>query len=529
VNVTRVFTQNATVEKLTHVRSATVQVSRTFSEMVRNVACLSAELRRRGITPGDRILILCGSRVEAVESILAAFNLGAVAMPVTPLIGKTNVLAIIRDMTPSCCIFEDAPEPDARAALEARGCLMVAMKHSDAAASLSWIHYQRLLDAGPAAIAFPDYPEEQPALVIHSSGSSGSLKAVAMSHGALLRYFEYHNFVWSQYSDGPDSLAATSPMLTGLPVSHLAGLSICLQGLMNGRRTYLLSVFLPELYLRLIEQTRCAFIFLVPSLYRSLLKEPYLRTMDKSALRACIVAGEACAPELFGQIEAAFGVPLLAAYSMTECLSGIGHSRRDLFGRRAKRLSCGRQLFGELKLSDARGNENPSDGELWVRNETVHACYLQPYLNESRMRDGWFRTGDLFHRDVEGNFYYRGRADDMFVCNGKNIHPLEIEALLMRHEAVESVCAVPVTTAEKGVVPAALVVAKQPVSEAELQEFFSRIGPSHAIPQFVKLVDAVPLLGPGKTDRRRTAQMLQATYDERRAQRLERTATEVPA
>jgi acyl-coenzyme A synthetase/AMP-(fatty) acid ligase len=338
-----------------------------------------------------------------------------------------------------------------------------------------------------------------------------------MSHGALFHYFEYHNFVWSQYSDEPDSLTATSVMLTGLPLSHLAGLSICLQGLMNGRRTYLVSVFVPELYLKLVEQARCAFIFLVPSLYRSLLKEPYLNAMDKSALRACITAGEACAPELTEQIEAGFGVPVVAAYSMTECLSGIGHRRRELFGRRVKRSSCGRQLFGELKLCDAQGKEDPSYGELWVRNATVHPCYLQHHLNESRIRNGWFRTGDLFYRDEDGDFYYRGRTDDMFVCNGKNIYPLEIETLLMQHTAVESACAVPVTAAEKGVVPAALVVARHPVSEAQIQEFFSRIGPSHAIPQLVKLVDAIPLLGPGKTDRRRAAQMLQAAYDQRRA------------
>ncbi len=101
----------------------------------------------------------------------------------------------------------------------------------------------------------------------------------------------------------------------------------------------------------------------------------------------------------------------------------------------------------------------------------------------------------------------------MFICNGKNIYPIEMESLLMRHAAVEAACAAPVTTAERGVIPAALVVPKQPVSEAELQEFFLSVGASHAIPQVVKLVDAMPLLGPGKTDRRRVAQMLQEAYD----------------
>ncbi len=513
VNVTRIFTQNLTVEALTHVRSATVQVTRAYGDMLQNVASLCVEFRRLGVRQADRVLILCGSRIEAAESILATFNLGAIAMPLSPLIGKANLLAVVRGMSPTCCIFEDAPEPDVRMALEECGCIMIPMKQSDAASPRGWVHYDSLLGNTSSGLSIPEYPDEQPALVIHSSGSSGSLKAVAMSHGALFRFFEYHNLVWSQYSDGPDRLTATSAMLTGLPLSHLAGLSICLQGLMNGRPTYLLSLFVPQLYLKLIEQTRCPAIMLVPSLYRSLLKDPYLRAMDKSALRFCISGGEGCPQDLIEQIEAAFGVPLVTAYSMTECLSGIGHSRRELFSRRIKRSSCGRQLFGELKLCDSQGAEHPNYGELWVRNATVHACYPQPHLNESRIRDGWFRTGDLFHRDEDGDFYHRGRADDMFVCNGKNIYPLEIETLLLKHAAVDSVCAVPVSAGEKGVVPAVLIVPKQPVSEAQIQEFFVTVGPSHAIPRVVKLVDSMPLLGPGKTDRRRATQMLQEAYD----------------
>ncbi len=515
MNVTRLFVQHLTVEALTNVRSATLRISRSFSDLMRNIASLSVELQRAGVRAGDRVLILCGSRVEAVESILATFNLGAAAMPLSPLIGKANVLSVIGRMMPACCIFEDAPEPEVRIALEESRCIMVAMKQLDATSSRGWLHYAHLLGAGSATIQFPDYPEEQPALVIHSSGSSGALKAIVMSHGALFRFFEYHNLVWSQYSDGPDRLSGTSPLLTGLPLSHLAGLALCLQGLMNGRRICLLSLFVPELFLKLLEEARCSTVLLVPSLYRALLKEPYLRRMDKSALRFCITGGEACPPELIEQIEAAFGVPLVTAYSMTECLSGIGHTRRELFGRRVKRASCGRQLFGEVKICDPQGAEHPSHGELWVRNETVHPCYPEPHLNESRIRDGWYRTGDLFYRDEEGDFFHRGRADDMFVCNGKNIYPLEIETLLTTHAAVESACAAPVATAGRGTVAAALVVARLPVSESEIQEFFVRAGPSHAIPQLVKFVDAVPTLGSGKIDRRRAAQMLQDAYDER--------------
>jgi acyl-coenzyme A synthetase/AMP-(fatty) acid ligase len=514
MNIARLFTRNLSVETLTHVQSAGGRLTRAFSDLLRNVVSLGIELQRLGIGSGDRVLILCGSRIEAVESILAIFNLGAVAMPLSPLIGMTNVLAVIREMSPTCCLFEDIPQQEVLEALDERQCVMIALRNA-AATPRSWHRYDSLLSSGSSPIQYPEYPDEHPALIIHSSGSTGALKAVVMTHGALLRFFEYHEFVWSQYSDAADRLTGTSPVLTGLPLSHLAGLALCLQGLMSGRRTYLRSYFTPALYLRLIEEARCSSVMLVPSLYRSVLKEPYLQKMDKSALRFCVTGGESCPPELIEQIETAFGVPLLCVYSMTECLSGIGHGRRELFDRRSKRSSCGRQLFGQLKLCDPQGREHPDSGELWVRNSTVYECYAQPHLNQSRFHNGWYRTGDLFYRDEEGDFFHRGRADDMFICNGKNIYPLEMELLLMRHPAVESACAAPVTSVEKGTIPAALLVPKgsNSISTTEIQEFFMSVGPSHAIPRVVKLVDSMPVLGPGKLDRRRAAQMLQETYD----------------
>jgi acyl-CoA synthetase (AMP-forming)/AMP-acid ligase II len=504
VNVTRLFASGAGTGTLTHVRSGTHQTSRTFSEVLANVAKLRASLQRLGLRSGDPVLILCGSRIEAVEMILAAFNLGATAMPLSPLLGSDAILAIIEHTRPRCCLLEDPPDERLLHALRERDCLLICLRDAPPAH-----RYDRLLALPAAPLDFPELEDGHPALVIHGSGSSGRVKAVAMSHGALCRFFEYHDFVYSQYSEARDSLRGTSAILTGLPLTHLAGLATCLQGLLSGRDTYLLSLFVPELYLKLVEAARCCFIMLVPSLYRRLLKEPYLQRMDRSALRYCITGGEPCSPDLLQSIELAFGVPLVTAYSMTECLSGIGHSRQELFDRRIKPASCGRQLFGELRLCDAQGREQPDLGELWIRNATVHRCYLDAALNEARIVDGWFKTGDLFYRDAAGEFFHRGRVDDMFICNGKNIYPTEIELLLMRHAAIESACAAPVASAEKGVIPAVLIVSREPISEAEIQEFAMRFGPSHAAPQLVKFVSALPQLGPGKIDRGRVARILQ--------------------
>ncbi len=514
MNVGRLFLGSPRETTLAHVWGAQSEVTRTWEELHDNVAGLCAALRELGVGPGERILVLSSSRVEVIESILAAFSMGTTAMPVSPLTGRTMLQAIVGKMKPTCCIFEEVPDPDVLRALDELSCKLISL--NDPVAIPHAHAYRPLIEAGGRSLVLPSFEDQHPALIIHSSGSTGTPKVVEMTHGALVRYFEYHNFVWSQYADASDSLAATSPMVTGLPLHHLAGISTCLQGILNRRGSYLMTYFLPHAYLKLIERTRCASMLLVPSLYRSLLNDPYLREMDRSALRCCILGGEACPKELIRRIEAAFGVPAVVVYSTTECLSGIGHSRREIFAQNIKPGSCGRQLFGELSLRDVDGSVREDFGELWVRNATVHACYLDHEMNDARLRGGWFRTGDLFARDEDGDFFHRGRVDDMFICNGKNIYPLEMELLLMQHPSVEAVCAAPVSFPHKGPVPAVLVVSSQPLTSREVQDHFRRNGPPHLVPQFVMFADGLPLLGPGKADRRQAATLLQSGFESRR-------------
>ena len=100
---------------------------------------------------------------------------------------------------------------------------------------------------------------------------------------------------------------------------------------------------------------------------------------------------------------------------------------------------------GECKLLDAEGRVSESYGKLWVRNPGVtHGYHNQPEVNAKRIVDGWLKTGDLFRKDEAGFYYFMGRTDDMFVCGGENVYPIEVESLLLRHPAVGEACVVPV-------------------------------------------------------------------------------------
>jgi acyl-CoA synthetase (AMP-forming)/AMP-acid ligase II len=128
--------------------------------------------------------------------------------------------------------------------------------------------------------------------------------------------------------------------------------------------------------------------------------------------------------------------------------------------------------------------------------------------------DGFYRTGDVFRRDTDGFFYFVGRADDMFVCGGENIYPGAVEQMLGRHPAVQQVAVVPLPDEIKSQVPVAFVVrrAGTDVSADELKAFALEHGPAYAHPRGIAFVDALPLAGTNKIDRRALIAQARQTF-----------------
>jgi len=177
-----------------------------------------------------------------------------------------------------------------------------------------------------------------------------------------------------------------------------------------------------------------------------------------------------------------------------------------LDGRPTPHGSCGVAWpEGEVKLVGPDGQDSPSHGELWVRNPGVTPGYYRlPEVDRERIRDGWLKTGDVFDRDAQGFFYFKGRTDDMFNSGGENVYPLEVENVLLKHPGVAEVSVVPAPHRVKGEVPVAMVVKTKgaEISEDELKQFCLANAPAYAHPRLIDFVAELPLNGPGKIDRK---------------------------
>ena len=202
-----------------------------------------------------------------------------------------------------------------------------------------------------------------------------------------------------------------------------------------------------------------------------------------------------------------FGCDVVEGYGLTEGGATLETPRWGI-----KRLgSTGIPVPGsEVRIAGledpARECEVGEVGELWTRSPANALGYLkQPDVTAERFTpEGWLRTGDLVRRDADGYFSIAGRRDDMINIGGENVYPKEVETILLQHPEVDDVAVVPAAHTVKGSAPVAWVVLRdrKAVGEEELKQFFFEHGPAYAHPRRIFFVDALPVSGTNKIDRK---------------------------
>jgi fatty-acyl-CoA synthase len=169
----------------------------------------------------------------------------------------------------------------------------------------------------------------------------------------------------------------------------------------------------------------------------------------------------------------------------------------------------------QVQIQDDQGRELPpgQTGEICVIGPAVFAGYYEnPEANAKAFRDGWFRTGDLGHRDEEGFVYITGRASDMYISGGSNIYPREIEEKILTHPAIAEVAVLGVPDATWGEVGVAVCVPREgsAVSELDLATFLAGHIARYKMPKRIFFWNALPKSGYGKVPKRMVRDELEA-------------------
>jgi long-chain acyl-CoA synthetase len=313
--------------------------------------------------------------------------------------------------------------------------------------------------------------------------------------------------------------------LAAVPLYHKNAMAGAIKPMLHiGGSVVLLPNFEPRRFLKVLADYRCTQAGAVPAVFTLLLQQrDLIDSLDFSALQALKLGSAPVQEELMTAVKQAFGCSIGESYGLTE--GGPVMIGPPLDDREVPFGSCGVAWpEGEVKLVTANGEASASDGELWVRNPGVTPGYHNlPEVNAKRLKDGWLATGDLFHRDADGFFFFLGRTDDMFNSGGENIYPKEVENLLIGHPSVFDASVVPVAHPIKGHVPVAMVMLEEGVQadETALKQHCLDNGPAYAHPRRIQIVAEMPLNGAGKVDRTVVEDILtdafEATIDQKGA------------
>jgi acyl-CoA synthetase (AMP-forming)/AMP-acid ligase II len=301
----------------------------------------------------------------------------------------------------------------------------------------------------------------------------------------------------------------TERPLVAAPLYHMNALAVCQAALAQGDTIILLPGFTAASYIAAASAHRATTLTSVPTMMAMMLRErDALARTDLSSVRAVRMGSAPVSPALIAAVREAFPRALITnGYGTTEAGPIVFAPHPD--GKPTPDLSLG-VAHPQVRLRLVAVEDRDADeGVLQMRCPALMNGYhnLPEATARAMTADGYYMTGDVFRRDVDGFYYFVGRADDMFVSGGENVYPGEVEKMLERHPDIHQAAVVPIDDELKFKKPVAFVV-KRPgamLGEDEVRGFALANAAPYLHPRRVWFVDEMPLAGTNKIDRRALA------------------------
>ncbi len=390
-----------------------------------------------------------------------------------------------RTPAPRCC----SPGRDfgeaARAGAEQAGADLVAVAPGE---------FEQLLAAADPVAEVAERSDDDDAVILYTSGTTGTPKGAQLTHANLGRNAEV--------SRGLHDIGADDVILGALPLFHSFGQTCTLNaGIGAGATITLLPRFDAAKALEIIQRDRVTIFMGVPTMYGGLLHAPERDGADLSVLRLCVSGGASLPLELMRSFEDAFGAVILEGYGLSETspVASFNHSAQD-----RKAGSIGTPIEGvEMKVVDEDGNDVPAGevGEIVIRGHNVMKGYWErPDATQDAIRGGWFHSGDMAKVDEDGYFFIVDRKKDMIIRGGYNVYPREVEEVLYEHPAVREAAVVGIPHPEWGEEVGAAVALKEgeSISPQELRDYVKEQVASYKYPREIWFVDELPKGPTGK-------------------------------
>ena len=470
----------------------------TFAETPRRVARVAAVLAREfGVRKGDRVAIASDNCLGYVVTTWAGLALGAI---VTSLNGwwAAPELAHGVELARPVLIVAD----DARARRLRDG-------EIDFAAPV--VSFEQLLaradDRAEDALPAVDVDEDDPALILFTSGTTGKPKGATLTHRNLIHAGLAGTLGRTVAAElGRRPAVAGGASVCNLPFFHVSGTASMLQaGPLSGVTLVLPPPgrWDPARYLAFTEQYGLTSWSGVPTQYWRLLTHPDFGRTDVSTVRNVTSGGAPFPPELMRELrEKLPGVNLTNGYGATEITGGAASIAGPVLA--GNPTTSGRPtptIALQVRTDDGAVLGEGELGEICVRGTTVFLGYWNDPSGTAAVLapDRWYRTGD-FGRIADGLLYVDSRRQDLIVRAGENVYPVEIEHRLVEHPGIESAAVVGDADHELGQVPVAYVVARDGavLTTEAVREWVGAGLAAFKVPERVEFRDSLPCTETGK-------------------------------
>jgi bile acid-coenzyme A ligase len=435
------------------------EVTLTRAEFVERVRRLAALFEERGVKQGSTVTIGLPNSIGLVESLFAAWALGAVPQPISDRLPRLERSAIVALADPS---------------------LVVGVPPSEAGGRPS-------LDSVPERLPAGEFtPGTSPVWkLVTSGGSTGRPKLIAATAPAVV-----------ENVGGLGALIRMRPggcvLVTG-PISHNAPFVVTAVAMLLGNHVVVMSRFDAEQTLRLVEKHQVNWLYLVPTMMVRIWHLPGAVRLgaDVSSLEVAFHMAAPCPAWLKQEwIDWLGPEKLMELYGGTELQAMTVITGTEWLEHRG---SAGRPVLGEIEIRDFEGRPVPAgqEGEIWMRRGPgAPSPYRYIGATARSAADGWESLGDIGHVDADGYVYVTDRFADMILVGGANVYPAEIEAALDEHPAVQSSCVIGLPDGDLGSIPYAIVELSEPASDDDLMAHLRQRLAPHKLPRVIERATA---------------------------------------
>jgi acyl-CoA synthetase (AMP-forming)/AMP-acid ligase II len=463
----------------------------SYGALDQSIGRFAAGLAAHGLLPGDTLVMFMPNLPEWPIAALGAMEAGGVVSGASSMCSIAELAQQLRDANARFIVTVPQFLPTVRAALNEIGDMTV-IALGDEPQTISFASILSCTNPEPAIATDADSLATLP----FSSGTSGLPKGVMLTHRSMVSNV--------RQCDQAEALPASGVTLAFLPMFHIAGFIVMLNGLAAGATLVTVPRFEPEPFLKALQEHRVTHLAVVPPVLHFLAMHPLIDTYDLSSLQKIACGAAPLGRALEQMASERLTCEVRQVYGMTEASGVITAS----YPGRTRRGSSGELLPGtQARIVDPVTHadlERGANGELWFRGPQA----FQGYLNNPKMTaetitpDGWVRTGDIGYFDRDGYLFITDRLKELIKVKGYQVAPAELEALLYTHPSVADAAVIGRPDERAGEMPVAYVVARGGLDRQELKDWVAqRVGEYKRLGDVV-FCESIPKSPAGKILRR---------------------------